>query len=196
MFERRHLHALPVALLALVLAACQTPPRTSFPELTYSHLEPIRLAAAEIEVKDAYVPPLRAPNVEHQMPVAPAAAATRWARDRLQPGGPEGRAVFTIVDAGVVETKLKGSDGLEGVFTTDQSERYDATLAIEIDIYDRAGVRLGGVTSTVKRSRTVAENASLAERDQVWFSLTEAMMTDLDREVEAAIRKHLKLYLR
>ena len=119
---------------ALLLAACSdAPPPTNFPRLTYAHLGAFALDVSEIEIVDAYQPTFRSPHVDHLMPVAPAAAARQWARDRLKTAGSSGRrAVFTIDDGAVTETTLQRKTGVRGVLTVDQSERYDAVLAVRL----------------------------------------------------------------
>jgi hypothetical protein len=48
----------------------------------------------------------------------------------------------------------------------------------------------------VTRSRTVAEDTSLAQREQIWFEITETMMKDFDREIEIAIRQYMASFIR
>ena len=47
----------------------------------------------------------------------------------------------------------------------------------------------------VSRSRTVAENISLNDRDRVWFEITDEMIKDLDKELDVAIRNFLQPFL-
>ena len=127
----------------LLLAACTVAaPSQQFPDLTYSHLEPIRLDVARVDIVDEYRPPLTAPNVDHRAPVPPAQAARNWASDRLiVSGGGARRAVFTIQEAPIIETELDRTTGLRGAFTKDQSERYDATVAVRLEIFNPGGRR-------------------------------------------------------
>lgn len=182
----------------LALTACASaPPATRFPQLTYSHLGTFTLDVSEIEIVDAYQPPLQAPNVDHLMPVSPAAAARQWARDRLRQTGSSGRrAVFTIDDGAVTETTLQRQSGIRGVLTVDQSERYDARIGVRLDIVDISGRRVASAEADARRSRTVPEDITLVEREKVWFALTEALTNDLNAEMERAITQFLGDYLR
>lgn len=183
---------------AILLAACtQAPPPTRFPQLTYAHLGAIRLDVSAVEIVDAYRPPLREPNVEHRMPVAPAAAARRWAEDRLAATGQsQRRAVFTIENGAVTETALARQGGVRGALTVDQSERYDATLAVRLEIFDVNGRRLAIAEAEARRSRSVPEDITLAAREKVWFAMTESLLDDLNGELDSSIRQYLGTYLR
>ena len=58
------------------------------------------------------------------------------------------------------------------------------------------GRRRASVTSRAERSRTVAENISIQDREKVWFEMTEAMMNDLNASLDRQIRKNFAPYLR
>jgi hypothetical protein len=181
-----------VAGLALLTAACNVPPPESdWPEVTYRHLPPIRFDVAEVVVKRAYTPPLAKPNVDHLMPSPPVVLATRWAQDRLVADGRADRLEFTIVDASVVETELHSDTSLQDFFTVSQSERYDARLAVQVALIEDGGLRRATVEAEARRSVTVPEDASLRERERVWFKLGESLMTDLNAELEATLRRHM-----
>jgi len=189
------------AVVALILFAtiggCETnvPPR-KYPDLRYTHLPPIRLDAVRVDVVRKYRPTAAKPHVEHEFPVQPATVATNWARDRLQAAGVGNIVRATVVDAGVVEVPMKRTTGVTGVFTTDQSERYDGTLEIMIEIIGPDGRRLAMVSSKASRSRTVPENITLANRETAWFRMTESMMNDVNLALERQIREHFRPWLR
>ncbi len=185
----------PLVTLALV-AACATPsPAPRFPELTYAHLGPIRLDVAVVEIIDEYVPPLRAPNVEHAFPATPAAAARRWAQDRLVAVGGDRKVVFIIRDASVTESALDVKEGVEGTLTTDQATRYHGEVVVHIEIRGIAGW-LAYVEANASRARSAPEDISLNERDQLFFEMTEGLITDLNGQLEANIRTYFADYLR
>ena len=193
------------ALAVAPLAGCETPVRApDFPQLTYAHLTPFRLAVGRVEVVVEYTSPAREPNVEHLFPVHPAAAAERWAHDRLRAAGPTlgvgvgggGLVRATVVNAAVVEVPLKRTTGLEGAFTIDQSERYDGLIEVRIDLTAADGRHRASVTSRAERSRTVPEDISLQDREKVWFEMTEAMLNDLNASLDRQIRKTFAPYLR
>ncbi len=186
-----------VFFLSLMVAACETPvEQREFSEITFGHLPPIALDVAAIDIVVAYQPSLQAPSVEHEFPVPPASAAERWAADRLRAVGASGRAVVTIVDASVIEVALKKSSGLKGLFTTDQSERYDATVRLTIEAADLNRQLTARAEAEAKRSRSVRESVTLAEREQIWFALTETLMADFDGAMEEQIRVHLAAFLK
>ncbi len=196
-FSRLVSSALVVLALAGAVSACTVPPpEPVYPQLTYGHLGTIRLDVAAVEIVEGYEPPLTPPNVEHEFPITPAAAARRWFEDRLEAVGAAGLALAVVREASVVEVALKKTTGLTGLLTEDQSERYDAKLVMEIEIRSAVGDRAAFVRAVATRSRTVPEDITLNDREKVFFELTEALMNDIDAQLSSQINQHLVKYLR
>lgn len=186
-----------LAFVAIFVAGCATDAqRSGFPQISVAHLQPIILNVARVEVVNEYVSPALRPNVEHEFPVSPAAVAINWGRDRLRAAGAYGVARVVVRRASVVEVPLKRSEGLKGLFTRDQSERYDAVIDMMVEIRDESGKVRVTVESKAKRSRSVSENISLIEREKVWFTIIESMMADLNVALENQIRIHMKDWIR
>ncbi len=180
------------------LAACSTqPPRPRFPDLTYGHLGQFTLDVSTVEIVSEYKAPFAAPNVDHLFPTPPEQTLRRWAQDRLVASGKPGRlARFVIQDAKVTEAALPRTPGVRGAFTTDQTQRYDASFSVVLEIREeRANYRAGTASAWATRSRTVPEGITVNDRDKVWFDLIEASMNDLNAEMDRQIRANLAQFL-
>lgn len=185
-------------LTGAALAGCSSPPpRARFPDLTYGHLGRFTLDVARADIISEYKPTYAKPNIEHTFPVVPEQAMRRWAEDRLAVTGRQGRiARFVIQDAKVVETELPRSEGVRGAFTTDQTHRYDGTLAATLDVREERGnLRAGTASAWASRSRTVAEGITINDRERVWFEIVESLMNDLNAELDRQIRANLGQFL-
>ena len=181
--------------LLLLVAACETQVEgRNFAQISFAHLPPIKLDVATIDVREAAAEAPGNGNIEHELPVSLRGAARRWARERLQAVGQTGSAVVTVERADFREERLKKTKGIKGVFTTDQVERYRAALAVSVAISDPGGSALARAEGS--RSQTVPEDASLADREKVWFSMTEKLVKAVDAEMEKRIRQNLQRYIR
>ncbi len=189
----RHLLFLVCVLgIGLGVAACESDVRVQkLPELTFTHLGSIKLNVSRLETALRYKAPLKKPNVEHLMPVQPATAMQRWAKDRLIKTGPSGVARFTIHEASVIEEKLRMDSSFTGVFTKQQSERYTGRVEASLEVFDARGKRLGFASANAVRSKTVREDATLNDREKLWFDLVEELMKEFDREMVKNIKTHL-----
>ena len=186
-----------LAFLVVALAACSSaPPKPGFPQITFTHLPPIRLDVAQVQVVEQYTPPQQAPNVEHTMPVSPAAVMHRWAADRLRPVGPSGVATLAIKDASVVAQPLEKVGGVRGMLTEQQEVRYVGNLVVELQVSTAGGLGTGFASAAATRTVTAPENITLNQRDKILFELTEALARDLNATLEANIRAHLMPFLR
>ena len=183
--------------LFFISSGCvNTPPREIFPDLRYSHFKPISLAVNSVEIKVSYVSPKQIPNVEHKFPIVPTKAASNWLEDRIRASGGTDSLLATVTRGSVVEVELPRTPGLKGAFLVDQSERYDGELEIVLEIIDSNGIRRAMVSSRAVRSKTVAEDSTLSEREEIWFRITEAMMNDLNAALERQISKHFVIWRR
>ncbi len=193
--SRRHV----LAIVAAGLAGCSAPtPRARLAELTYAHRGAFRLDVARIDIRSDYRPRLAPPDVEHLFPLTPEQAMRRWAQDRLAATGTGARrATFIIKDARVIETRLPPTPGLRGMFTRDQSERYDAVLEATIEIRNAATNLVEADASARSfNTRTVSESISVNDREAIWYALVEQAMVALDAELERRIRESFTAVLR
>jgi hypothetical protein len=175
-----------VALFGVIfLAACaQTPPQPVHPELTFSHLPPVSLSVSSINVVDQTQKKQLDKTesyVDYRFPTSPKKAIENWVRDRLVANGSSGTATVIIQDAFAIEQKLKTKTGIKGVFTNDQSERYVAGVEVRLEIRDPSSRLMSDASAKAGRSITVAEDATLYEREKQWVSIVENMMADFDK---------------
>jgi hypothetical protein len=184
-----------ISLAVGLLAACaEVSPPNPLPELTFAQLDKIQLNVASVEIVESYIPPLRRPNIEQFFPVSPSQVARLWSEGRLAALGTEGRALFIIDTASVVETLLPVEKGLRGAVTVDQASRYDATLVVTLEIRNNRGFRLAFATARAERSLTVAEDLTLNERNMIQFRLVEDLMNDLNVALETKVAEFLSAY--
>ena len=192
---RRIFAPLILLLLPLGLVGCETPVQVeTFPDLTFSHLKPIKLNVANIEVVFQYQAPLKAPYVEHLFPTPPVRALKQWVKDRFRAVGRSGTARFVILDATAIEVQLQKKSGIRATFTKQQSQRYDMKVEARLEVAN--GKNRGHTTAHATRFSTIGEDASINKRERLWFELTDALVRDFDKAMEVNIRKHLAAWLR
>lgn len=192
----RHFLHITAALTLLGAAACQSTPAAKPATNSYAFQPPITLDVATINVIDEYQSPGKSPNVEHLFPTPPAQAVHQWTKDRLKAAGTSRVAEVVIKDASVIETALPRTEGVKGWFTKDQSERYDGKLAVEIKIYgERRVLPEAEVSAQATRSRTVAEDASVAAREALFDTLSQELAEELNQELEKQMRTYFGNYI-
>lgn len=181
----------------IVLVACEAPrERPLTGPISFSKLPKINLNVAKIDVKRIYKAPSKFPHIEHEMPNQLLDAAERWANDRLRAVGKYGVASLTIDRASVVEVKLEKVGGIRGAFTNNQAERYDVVLSVGIEVLKAASGGQAAARTTVRASRTINENATIAERERLWEQMNSEVMDEFNKAFEARLRRHLSAFLR
>ncbi len=185
-----------LAVFALFLSGCETQvERPRYAAITFAQHQPIALDVATLKIIPAYKETGLPPHVEHEFPANPLETLKRWGQDRLNPVGQNGEIILTILEASVVEQELEKKTGITGVFTEDQSERYDAVVKVKIEAFDPTRGLTASASTETKRSRTVPEGLTLNEREAIWYTLTEDLMNDVDKQLSATIHQHLKAFL-
>ncbi len=179
------------AVCAATVGACAPLPDGPGPApISFSGMPPLFLDVGRIDFDNRYRSPAAAPNVEHLLIEPPATVVRGWVRDRLHAAGGSGALRVTLHRADVVETRLAPEGGLRGLFTTEQTERYDAVIGVSLEILDAAGESRSRINAEVRRSRTIAEDVSVNERRVIWHEMLRALAGSLDRTVEDQVRKH------
>jgi hypothetical protein len=160
------------------------------PEMTFANLTPVMLDVAKIEVRDDYRPPLKEPNVEHTFQTPPYVAAETLLKKQLIATGQDNVLHVTITEASVVREMLPVTKGFWGWFTREPSERLKGRIIVRFDLSgpQAPDIVTGNVVLTAKRTKTLLEGTSVADRDIANFKLTEDMMTDLNNGLMSVVR--------
>ena len=194
--RRRAVLSVFAVMAAVTVAACtMNVPERPRPQFAYTQYPPTVLNVAEINVVEAYAPPMRLPNVEHLMPEPLTQSVATWARNRFRAGGADGVVTITVSDASVTAKDLSRTQGVKGWFTVDQAERFDARVLVEMQVDGVALGSTGSGTVRVERGQTVAENASVQDRDRVWTRMSESILLDLDAGTQQMLQNRLPFLL-
>lgn len=187
---------LSACVLPILLGCTMQPIATPDVALTFANRPAINLDVAKIDIVNAYRMPLKPPQVEHLMPIAPGAGVERWALDVLRAAGIGNTAVLTIRDASVTEVALKQPSGLKALLTVDQAYRYDGRVQVSLVILDSSGQQRGQVEVEVTRSQSVPEDITLNDRSTVWFKMVESLLADFASQIDAQARQDLGALVR
>ncbi len=165
------------ALTLSFLAAC-----TQAPVIPYEPLDvsgpPYRLNVASVNVVKDYISPKRLPNVEHLADVSPAQAVKKWAAERLIAGGSINTLEVDVKDASILRKDLpKKTSGIEGAFTTEQTEEYDGSLEVEIKIYNAGSVLpVAHLSVAAHQVMTLPDDAAPIDREHLYHRMTVELM--------------------
>lgn len=194
---RRISPLVPAILFSAFLAGCSNapPPAEKFPELSWTHLPPIKLNVVRLEVIKAYVPSDQSPHLDTLAPRTLMDSADRWARDRLRPAGSSGWVSFIITNASLVEVRLPVKKGISYAFTNQVSTRYDAHVAVRLEIHNERGTVDGQVSAEASASREVTQEASDREISEAQYLVVQDAMLRLNTALEANIYSHLQPFI-
>lgn len=171
------------AAASLSLSGCMTSPPMSMaqPDLTFAQYQGIPVNVAKVEVFNQYTPPMDGRHVESEFQTPPATAAENLAKAKLLATGTANILRVYIDEASVVMQKLPKDTGFMSTFVRQPSERYAARVALRFELVDATApdIVIGRANISSDRTTTILENTSLADRDQAYLDLTEALMKDI-----------------
>ncbi len=189
----KHLAYVSLCLIAtLGMAACEPAVKLQQrPEVTLPQKEAFKLNVASVRGYSKYKAPKKLPNVDHLFSTTLSQALAQWGKDRLKSAGQFSTARFTILDASVVEQKLKIDDSVVANFARQQSRRYNARIEATVEVFDITGSRKAFATAVSTHSVTVGENSSKKERQAAWRRMVGPLMKDFDRKMTKNIKQYL-----
>jgi hypothetical protein len=184
-------------LLGLLLVACTATPSTpSLPAPRFTDEAPITLRVGKIEIANEFHSPAQPPHVEYRFDYPPADMLRAWVDDRIRAGGGEDILEVTIKDASVVAADLPKTQGLKGVFTVDQSKRYDGRFEVEMRIYKPGdAISETQISASATRSITEPENTTLQQRDKLFYDLGMDMTRAVGKELKRNIQQYFANYI-
>ncbi len=146
-----------------------------------------------VEVSDVSAPGAVQPpahDIRNALPVSPLKTMDTWAHQRIKPMGGSGTALVKITENRFVEVPLDTEQGVEGMFTNSQSERYEGAMTVRIEIVGDPGGS-GFVEARATASRTVPEDFSINQREQALYDMVAAIVRNLDERLVTEIRANL-----
>jgi len=164
--------------------------------LSFHNVKPYLVDVDSIEIVDQYKSPFSDPYVEHLSPITPVKAVREWVGVRFRSAGEEGRLRVTIANASIVGKSLDTNKDFKALFISEQGAELTGTLSVTIEILDAQEVSLAHVVVYSSASKTLAEDASLVDRDHAIFSVTKSLVEVLDVEASIQIDQYLQLFLR
>lgn len=186
---------LALAALAL-LAACSSEPPVEHLRLDYSQLGKIYLDTQDLRIIDrAKSVPQWSPYVGHKFEPRLTDAVNRWAADRLQAAGQMGHATFIIKDASVTEQSLATASDFESLFERQQASKYIGRIEVSLEAQAPVDGSVAIATANATHSVTLPEDPTEAEKYEAYNLLVTSLMTELDRNIDRAIREHMPRFL-
>jgi len=177
---------------AFFLGSCAMAPPVPYPpELRFDAVAPVQLDAVEISILNKYVPPAKAPNVEHLFKTPPARAAEALIKKQLVPlsGSPHVLRV-TIEDASVIREDLPLKRGVEGLLTQEAEARLSGRVLIRFELADASApdIATGEAKVLATRTRTLLEGMTIAERDRAYYELTQELMKNVSDGLSTVVK--------
>lgn len=169
--------------LMLLLSSCFSTYRSI--GYTYKSSGPYYLNVVDINIikKDKSIDEY--PYVSSQVKIQPVDFLHKHLSKLFVTSGLEGRALITIEEASISETKF--IQNKKKYFNNNKYKPYIGKFLIKIDILDRNGISKKFIKAKSIRNHYVPKNISSNELQIAWNDMLNLMMADLDKELKKNI---------
>ncbi len=170
-----------VGAVLIGLTACVAPSLKPFEINTFQNETPVLVNVSAVSVQSHITQYDRLPHIENKMPVTPGQALTRWAENRFAATNPSAptRMIVNITDAYMTETKQES-----GSWYQLDNVRYRLTYQVDIE-FKRADKIVYAQNVTGWEMQALPQKSSLADKEEVWQTLLNAMVTKVNNKVLA-----------
>jgi|GEM_PF-1415361 len=162
--------------------------REKHEETNFKRYTPVYLKVYKVSVVEDYQSPRREPNVEHLLAISPTDAVQSWS-NRLRSSGGIYHMEVVIRNASVVSSPAQDGNA------ENPNRRYDATLDIELRIYNRSGVLTASVGTVANRSAMIREQTGADERRDIFRRMMFDLMDMANSQLEQKMFKHFTAYI-
>jgi hypothetical protein len=190
--------AILLPLMFFSLIACQPADQQHYPPARFTHKVPYKFEMGQFSIGEEFISPLSKPNIEHLAPVTPARHLKQWAQDRMvitQTGQRHLR--MAIKDASIIEKKVTNTHGqIKDIFIKQQVAEYVGRIEVILEVFDKDPLfPASELKVELKRSLSVSQGSSLAEKEKLLHELSVQLIHDFDIEIEKRIAQTFVSYL-
>ena len=182
-FNRREAGLMLVS--AFTLSACM-PKVEARPELTAPGGR-INLGISSLDIINDYESPKSEPYIDHIIMPPPALQLTQWATKTLNPSDEKGNALLTIMKASMTEKDIEAEEGLKALFTNQQRLLINVDLEGVLSFSHPDGKRSATLTIVAASEKSIADNTTPAEADEVRFKAIREAIGRFDQELRVQL---------
>lgn len=157
-------------------------------QISFEHLQPLSVQVADVVVDID-------PNSEVQGSyiIPPDQAFKSYFTRRFRPAATSGTLRAAIEQVQVVKARQAARQSAFDFFGMGGADIYEVSLQIRLEHRDTAGALVYGTSVTGKRSLTISEHASVAEREAEQVKMLESMFRDLDPHITTIVMHGMRL---
>ena len=151
-------------------------------------MEPIKITVKSLKIQDLYAMPLVDPYVEHRMRRSPSDALIGWVHTILRPIGKEGTAIFKILDASAIVSKINSDFTFLDLFKNKQSSKITIKLSGKLELFRDNNKETGYLDIFAISNKTAPESASIMQLEEIWDSNLNNVIGKFDKEFRDQIK--------
>lgn len=178
--------------VGLILSACASKvPEPEYAKPTFDHLFSIPVDAERVQIDHLFEASRRSPFVGHLSPLTFESAIQTWSAQRFRPNGNStDRLVIEVTESSIQEKDLTLDTGISAVFKKQQAFEYTAVLDVTLKLVGPDDRVKSEANVRTRQSRTVGEDATMAEKKVIWSEMIARLVNQMDEELRPKLRQY------
>jgi hypothetical protein len=181
---------------SVAIAGCTSAPKPEgkpLPQLTFSHVRPLMLNVASLNVENRYRPGEDLRDVSESFPMPPDMALMQYTQQRLRPSPAitDNSALNVIIEDMHVYQREEKPQGMNGWLGLNDSDHYDIAMTVRMFAQTSYGAESPQATLHFTGDLKIPERYSIAEREAVQMKFLEELMLDVDEAYVRTLRDTL-----
>jgi len=162
------------------------------PHILFNKYAVISINASEIEIDNRYEMSRSEPHVEHFFPISLETTMKNLIDSKLLALGNSNKLRVVIDDLSVIREKLPEDTSFIGTFRKQPTHVLKSRVVMRFELVDkdRPDVILGHSTLVAKRDKPIFSGMSVAEKEHVYYQLTESLVDDVYKGFADTVQKY------
>jgi hypothetical protein len=171
-----------ILFLIVFLSACATQENYLIQNINFDNYKSINIDSSSLIIDQQYNANIVPPFIDHLVKQNLISLLSNWAKARLQPLEVNNPGALKVIinTASIKAFPISKNTKIEDLFVSNAAVNIEMNLDVTLELLDENGNQISYVDVKVFKSKELADNISLLEKDYIIQEMSKALMKDFD----------------
>jgi hypothetical protein len=164
------------------LSACATQENYLIKNINFDNYQSVNIDSSVLIIDQQYYINITHPFIDHLVKQNLISLLSSWAEVRLRPVEVNNHGALKVIinTASIKALPISNNTKIEDLFVSNVAVNIEMNLDVTIELLDENGNQISYVDVKVFKSKELADNISLLEKDYIIQEMSKALMKDFD----------------